>query len=45
MRFHVPVDILAADYSHLLHGLGVTLHAHTGENAMRLHQEPKGIAG
>jgi len=40
MRFYVPVDILAADYSHLLHGRGVTLYAHTGENAMRLHQEP-----
>jgi hypothetical protein len=40
MRFYVPVDILAADYSHLLHGRGVTLYAHTGENAMRVHQEP-----
>ena len=39
MRFYVPVDILAADFSHLLHGRGVTLYA-TGENAMRLHQEP-----
>src|SRR6266508_468932 len=40
MRFYVPVDILASDFSHLLHGRGVTLYAHTGENAMRLHQEP-----
>jgi len=40
MRFYVPVDILAADFSHLLHGRGVTLYAYTGENAMRLHQEP-----
>ena len=40
IRFYVPVDILAADFSHLLHGRGVTLYAHTGENAMRLHQEP-----
>jgi len=40
MRFYVPVDILAADFSHLLHGRGVTLYAHTVENAMRLHQEP-----
>jgi len=40
MRFYVPVDILAADFSHLLHGRGVTLYAHTAENAMRLHQEP-----
>ena len=40
MRFYVPVDILAADFSHLLHGRGVTLYAHTGENAMRLYQEP-----
>jgi TnpA family transposase len=40
MRFYVPVDILAADYSHLLHGRGVTLYAHTGENAMRVHQQP-----
>jgi TnpA family transposase len=40
MRFYVPVDILAADFSHLLHGRGVTLYAHTAENTMRLHQEP-----
>ena len=40
MRFYVPVDILAADYSHLLHGRGVTLYAHTGENAQRLYQQP-----
>src|SRR2546425_13358280 len=29
----------AADFSRLLHGRGVTLYAHTGETAMRLHQE------
>src|SRR5258707_795988 len=29
-----------ADFSHLLYGRGVTLYAHAGENAMRLHQEP-----
>jgi len=40
MRFYVPVDILAADYSHLLHGRGVTLYAHTTDNALRLHQQP-----
>jgi TnpA family transposase len=40
MRFYVPVDILAAGFSHLLRGRGVTLHAHTGDNAMRLHQQP-----
>jgi TnpA family transposase len=40
MRFYVPVDILAADYSHLLYGRGVTLYAHTGENAMRVYQQP-----
>lgn len=40
LRFYVPVDILAADFSHLLRGRGVTLYAHTGENAMRLPQEP-----
>src|SRR5579859_1568033 len=40
MRYYVPVDIRAADFSHLLHGRGVTLYAHTGENTMRLHQEP-----
>jgi TnpA family transposase len=37
MRFYVPVDILAADYSHLLHGRGLPLYAHTGENAQRLY--------
>jgi len=40
MRFYVPVDILAADYSHLLYGRGVTLYAHTAENATRFHQQP-----
>lgn len=40
MRFYAPVDILAADFRHLLHGRPVTLCAHTGENAMCLHQEP-----
>jgi TnpA family transposase len=40
MRFYVPVDILAADYSHLLQGRGVTLYVHTAQNAPRLHQQP-----
>jgi TnpA family transposase len=40
MRFYVPVDILAADYSNLLRGRGVTLYAHTAQNATRFHQQP-----
>lgn len=40
MRFYVPVNILAADYSHVLHGRGVTLFAHTSDTGLRLHQQP-----
>ena len=29
VRFYVPVNLLAADYSHVLQGRGVTLYAHT----------------
>jgi hypothetical protein len=39
MRFYV-IDMLAADFSHLLHGRGVTLYAHTGETQCAWHQEP-----
>jgi TnpA family transposase len=31
---------LAADYSHVLQGRGVTLYAHTADNCLRLHQQP-----
>jgi Tn3 transposase DDE domain len=40
MRFYVPVNILAADYSHVLQGRGVTLYAHTADNCLRIHQQP-----
>ena len=40
VRFYVPVNLLAADYSHVLHGRGVTLYAHTADNCLRLHQQP-----
>jgi TnpA family transposase len=40
MRFYVPVNILAADYSHVLHGRGVTLFAHTSDTYLRFHQQP-----
>ena len=40
MRFYVPVHILAADYSPVLQGRGVTLYAHTADNFLRLHQQP-----
>lgn len=36
MRFHVPVNILAADYSPVLGDRGVTLLAHTADNYLRL---------
>ena len=39
MPFYVPVNILAADYSHVLHGRGVTLLAHTSDTGLRLHQQ------
>jgi TnpA family transposase len=40
MRFYVPVNILAADYSHELQGRGVKLYAHTADNSLRIHQQP-----
>ena len=40
MRFYVPVNILAADYSHVLQSRGVTLFAHTSDTGLRLHQQP-----
>lgn len=40
MRFYVPVNILAADYSHLLGSRGVTLYVHTTETSLRLYQQP-----
>ena len=40
MRFYVPIHILAADYSHVLQGRGVTLYAHTSDNFLRMHQQP-----
>lgn len=40
MRFYVPVNILAADYSHLLGGRGVTMYAHTTDTSLRLYQQP-----
>jgi integrase len=40
MRFYVPVHILAADYSHVLQGRGITLYAHTADNFLRMHQQP-----
>ena len=40
MRFYVPVNLLAADYSHVLQGRGVTLYAHTADNCLRLYQQP-----
>jgi TnpA family transposase len=40
VRFYVPVNLLAADYSHVLQGRGVTLYAHTAANCLRLHQQP-----
>jgi len=33
MRFYVPLNLLAADYSHVLRDRGVTLYAHTADNA------------
>ena len=34
------LTFLAADYSHVLQGRGVTLYAHTADNCLRLHQQP-----
>jgi TnpA family transposase len=36
MRFHVPLNILSADYSPVLGARGVTLLAHTADNFLRL---------
>jgi hypothetical protein len=40
MRFCVPVNILAADYSHVLQGRGVTLYAHTADNCLASINSP-----
>ncbi len=40
MRFYVPVNILAADYSHLLGARGVNMYAHTTDTSLRLYQQP-----
>src|SRR5215831_17472812 len=40
MRFYVPINILAADYSHELQGRGVKLYAHTSNNCFRINQQP-----
>ena len=40
MRFHVPANILSADYSPLLDGRGVTLLRHTLDNYLQLHGKP-----
>ena len=39
MRFYVPVNILAADYSHLLGGRGVNMYVHTTDTSLRLYQQ------
>ena len=39
MRFYVPINILAADYSHELQGRGVKLYAHTSNNCFRINQQ------
>jgi len=40
MRFHVPANILSADYSPLLAVRGVTLMRHTLDNYLQLHGKP-----
>ena len=40
MRFYVPVNLLAADYSPILQGMGVTLLAHTSDSYLRPFQQP-----
>lgn len=40
MRFHVPANILSADYSPLLADRGVTLMRHTLDNYLQLHSKP-----
>jgi TnpA family transposase len=39
-RFHVPANILSADYSPLLADRGVTLMRHTLDNYLQLHGKP-----
>lgn len=36
----MPVNILAADYSHLLGGRGITMYVHTTDTSLRLYQQP-----
>lgn len=40
IRFHVPANILSADYSPLLADRGVTLVRHTLDNYLQLHGKP-----
>lgn len=40
LRFYVPVNILASDYSHLLGGRGVTMYVHITDTSLRLYQQP-----
>jgi TnpA family transposase/DNA-binding MarR family transcriptional regulator len=40
MRFYVPVNLLSADYSHVLGDHGVTMMAHTASNYSRIYQQP-----
>lgn len=40
MRFYVPVNVLAADYSGVLKEHGVTMLAHTANNYLQMHQKP-----
>jgi TnpA family transposase len=37
---NLPLNLLAADYSHVLRDRGVTLYAHTADNCLRMHQHP-----
>lgn len=39
MRFYVPVNVLAADYSPLLHARGVTMLTHTSDNYLQFYQQ------
>lgn len=38
MRFYVPVNVLAADSSHLLQGRGEPMLTHTSDHYMRFYQ-------
>lgn len=40
MRFHVPANVLSADYNPLLADRGVTLMRHTLDNHLQLHGKP-----